>query len=322
MIMNSNYKLAIVIPAYKIAFFKESMESIANQTCKDFTLYIGDDASPYDFNEIINSYKYKINIIYKRFEKNLGGTDLAAQWNRCIDMIQNEEWIWLFSDDDLMENNCVEFFYKHIHKYKDDSLLHFNIHVINHKNIEIWRTKKFESHYSATEFFSKVINQKVYSCVVEYIFKKEIFEKVNRFEYFDLAWSSDTATWMKLAIYGGISTIDNASVKWRLNTLNISSLSDKSIVTRKANAMVNYLNWAKVFFVKNNLIDSTSRIDKIGWLMRIIVHTSSLNNNEKCQLIIDSLKGLSFDNLKFRALLLWIYMEFKRKVMSAILHKE
>lgn len=322
MFMNSNYKLAIVIPAYKIAFFKESIESIANQTCKDFTLYIGDDASPSDFNEIINSYKDKINIIYERFEKNLGGTDLAAHWNRCIDMIQNEEWIWLFSDDDLMEYNCVELFYKHIHKYKDDSLLHFNIHVINYKNIEIWRTKKFESHYSATEFFSKVINQKVYSCVVEYIFKKEIFEKVNRFEYFDLAWSSDTATWMKLAIYGGISTIDGAAVKWRLSNLNIASLSDKSTVIRKANAMVNYLNWSKMFFVQNNLIDGTSGIEKVGWIMSVIVHTSSLNHDEKCQLIIDSLKGLSLDNLKFRALLLWIYMEFKRKVMSAISHKE
>src|ERR1035437_7012722 len=155
--MNSNHKLAIIIPAYKIEFFKESIESIANQTCKDFTLYIGDDASPSDFNEIINAYKDKINIIYRRFEKNLGGKDLVAHWNRCIDMIQNEEWIWLFSDDDLMEYNCVELFYTHINKFKEDSLLHFNLHVINEKNTEIYKTKKFESHYSAAEFFSKVI---------------------------------------------------------------------------------------------------------------------------------------------------------------------
>lgn len=40
-------KLAIVIPAYKGRFLKETLDSIAVQAHKDeFVLYIGDDASP------------------------------------------------------------------------------------------------------------------------------------------------------------------------------------------------------------------------------------------------------------------------------------
>jgi glycosyltransferase involved in cell wall biosynthesis len=46
-------KLAIIIPAYKITFLDEALNSIANQTCLDFTVYIGDDASPHNIESIV-----------------------------------------------------------------------------------------------------------------------------------------------------------------------------------------------------------------------------------------------------------------------------
>ena len=99
--------LAIVIPAYKSTFLAAALDSIAAQTCKDFILYIGDDCSPNNLGEIVDGYRDKINLVYKRFDTNLGGKDLVAQWERCIDMTQGEDWLWLFSDDDVMEKNCV-----------------------------------------------------------------------------------------------------------------------------------------------------------------------------------------------------------------------
>ena len=109
-------KLAIVIPAYKSTFLSAALDSIASQTCKDFTLYIGDDCSPNNIGEIVDRYRDKINLVYKRFDSNLGGRDLVAQWERCIDMTQDEPWLWLFSDDDVMERNCVEEFYKEVNE--------------------------------------------------------------------------------------------------------------------------------------------------------------------------------------------------------------
>lgn len=40
--------LAIVIPYYKLTFFEETLQSLANQSDKRFKVYIGDDASPED----------------------------------------------------------------------------------------------------------------------------------------------------------------------------------------------------------------------------------------------------------------------------------
>ena len=110
--MKKQNNLAIVIPAYKATFLAAALDSIAAQTCKDFTLYIGDDHSPNNLEEIVGRYREKINLVYKRFDNNLGGKDLVAQWERCIDMTQDEEWLWLFSDDDVMEPSCVENFYR------------------------------------------------------------------------------------------------------------------------------------------------------------------------------------------------------------------
>lgn len=39
-------KIAIVIPAYKCRFLRQTLDSIVVQTCRSFTVYIGDDASP------------------------------------------------------------------------------------------------------------------------------------------------------------------------------------------------------------------------------------------------------------------------------------
>ena len=107
-------KLAIIIPAYKATFLPAALDSIAEQTCKDFTLYIGDDCSPEPIGDIVEKYRDQINLVYQRFDTNLGGKDLVAQWERCIALSQGEPYIWLFSDDDVMEPNCVEELFKTI----------------------------------------------------------------------------------------------------------------------------------------------------------------------------------------------------------------
>lgn len=99
--------MAIVIPAYKGRFLKETLDSIAVQAHKDeFVLYIGDDASPERLDKIVESYQNKVNLVYHRFSENMGGKDLVAHWERCI-QLSAEPFIWLFSDDDLMPADGV-----------------------------------------------------------------------------------------------------------------------------------------------------------------------------------------------------------------------
>lgn len=241
-------RLAIVIPAYKSTFLAAALESIAAQTCQDFTLYIGNDCSPNCLEEIVDKYRDKINLVYKRFDNNLGGTDLVAQWERCVDMTQGEEWLWLFSDDDIMEPGCVESFYKTIKKNPKSGLIHFNIKRLDDSTGKITKLPIFPESCSAKYYLDEKLKGHLISFVVEFVVRRDIFFDGGRFENFDLAWGSDFISWVKFAdIAGGIDTCKNDCVIWRKSNENISPDKTSPILIRKINSLIENSRWLADF---------------------------------------------------------------------------
>ena len=238
-------QLAIVIPAYKSTFLKSTLESIARQTCRDFTVYIGDDCSPYNLECIVDDYKDQIDVVYKRFDTNLGGKDLVAQWERCIAMSHDEPYIWLFSDDDVMDANCVEMFYETIKQNPDAGLLRFNINKINDVSLLVSSFKSWPKYCSTKEYIDGKLGAKGYiSFVVEFIVRRDIYTKCGGFENFDLAWGSDFISWVKFSdAANGIVTIDNAKVNWRESSENISPNKNPEIIYRKLKSVILYTKW-------------------------------------------------------------------------------
>src|SRR6185312_14798723 len=94
----------------------------------------------------------QIEIKYTKFAKNVGGTDLVAQWERCIDLVEEEDWIWLFSDDDIMKPNCVESFFKTLGHDPNYDLFHFDVLKIDEANNVIENYYSFPEIYSSEEF--------------------------------------------------------------------------------------------------------------------------------------------------------------------------
>ena len=246
-------QLAIVIPAYKDSFLKETLESIASQSCKDFTLYIGDDCSPFNLQEIVDEFRNDVNIVYRRFETNVGGKDLVAQWTRCIGMTQGEPYIWLFSDDDVMEKGCVQYFLELPREIKENYLVHFDIKIIDEQGSRsITAMPAYPQKMSALDFIQKKTTGCINSFVVEYIFPRYIYQKCGGFQNFDLAWGSDIITWFKFAAAcDGIWTVKNidAHVLWRRSSLNISPDVSHDIVVRKMDSLIKNAE-----FVQNDLL--------------------------------------------------------------------
>jgi len=245
-------KLAIVIPAYKATYLDAALDSICNQTNLNFNLYIGDDNSPENLEKIIARYSDKVNLTYVKFSENLGGHNLVNQWNRCLKMTKDESWIWLFSDDDIMDKRCVEYFYNAVLKENKPDIFRFNIKVINHDNKIIDDTISFPKVLNADDFLTLKLSGKIKSYVVEYIFRKT---KEFQFVNFPIAWYSDVATIMISAKENSIHTIDNGFVAWRRSDINISpNYRDKNIFDQKIKASYDFLKWVMMNdFNKNNL---------------------------------------------------------------------
>ena len=92
----SNKKISVIIPSYNHSkFLKKAVDSVLNQSYKNFELIILDDCSTDNSKKIINSYQDKRIIKYFN-EKNVGAVNAL---NQLISMATGEYIALLNSDD-------------------------------------------------------------------------------------------------------------------------------------------------------------------------------------------------------------------------------
>ena len=233
--------VAIVIPYYKIAFFEQTLSSLADQSNGNFKVYIGNDNSPENPEEMIDSFRENLNITYKNFEDNLGGTSLPAHWERCIKMTKDEEWIMILGDDDFLQNNVVSSWYAQYKTFASKTnLVRFSSRLISGAG------KEFSGNYlhpiweSAPDAYFRKHRDLTRSSLSEYIFSKEAFRE-NKFYPYPLGWHSDDRAWLEFSKELPIYTINEAVVDIRLSPVSLSGRTDN--LSQKATATQKFLKY-------------------------------------------------------------------------------
>ena len=249
------HSLAIVIPAYKLTFLEDALKSISSQANKNFTLYIGDDNSPDDLYAVVKKYEKIINIVYKKFEENLGAITLVAHWNRCVGMIASEKWIWLFSDDDIMRTDCVESFLKAVEKTLSKyDVYRFNCSIIDEAGKEKVAASDYPLIQSSSAFLTSRLSFQFHHYITNAIFSRSVFNKHKGFVNFPAAWAADDATWVLFGEMTGIFTMQQGLVEWRESTINISgnrgSIANR---TKKHKGADQFIDWVYQWSYKNKL---------------------------------------------------------------------
>ena len=215
--------LAIIIPYYKISFFEATLQSLAAQICQDFKVYIGDDASPENPSMLLENYKGMFDFVYHRFETNLGGTSLTKQWERCIALSGNEDWLMILGDDDLLGHNVVEEFYRNLPEIEEIgcNVVRFATQKLNEFGeciSEIYLHPKVEK---ASDFFLR----KTRSSLSEYIFRKVNVVKIG-FRDFALGWYSDVMAVLEFSDFDTVFTMNESLVFIRISNYSISGKQD------------------------------------------------------------------------------------------------
>ncbi len=235
-------KIAIVIPAYKTDFLRNTLESIAVQDSRDFTVYIGDDASPADIYGIVRDFESRMDIVYRRFEKNMGRTDLVGHWKRCIDM-SYEPWVFFFSDDDKMPSDAVSRILRTVEEYPQDRFFRFRLGLIDGSDCIVRTNPDFRSQYNmAEDILVEYLSGKISSAACEYVFHRSLVGD-GTFVGFPLAWCSDVATWYKMSSMAGRTVnMTGDPVLWR-NAANVNISSSSGLEDRKAEALALFIRW-------------------------------------------------------------------------------
>jgi len=218
--------LGIVIPYFKIIFFEETIKSLVNQTDKRFNVYIGNDASPENPSLLIEKYKHQLNITYHRFNENLGSISLTKQWERCISLIKDEDWIMILGDDDFLSNNVVGSWYENYNNFNTKTnLIRFGSKIVNKKDSTMSELFEHPIWESGVDSFWRKYNNETRSSLSEHIFSKRVYNK-HGFKNFPLAWNSDDCAWLDFSDNKPIYTINESIVFIGISSLNISGKID------------------------------------------------------------------------------------------------
>jgi glycosyltransferase involved in cell wall biosynthesis len=213
-------------------------------------VYVGDDASPDNVKQICDKFTDRLALVYTRFDQNLGGSSLVAQWNRCIEQ-STEPWIWLFCDDDIMEPGCVEKFYETIDREQGQyRVLRFNTLTIDDNGQVIRINPPHPLTESGAQFIYHRLRGERLSYVTEYIFSRDAYIENGGMIDFPLSWASDDASWLAFSKGPGILTIQGANVLWRRGAYNITPSGAKH-QTDRIEAAFKFVNWLGDFLENN-----------------------------------------------------------------------
>lgn len=286
--------LAIVIPYFKLTFFEATLKSLANQTDKRFKVYIGDDNSPENPLELLENYKGKFEFEYHKFEDNLGSSSLTKQWERCIDLASNEEWIMILGDDDYLDSNVVASFYNNFDDFNTKSnlvryaskLIYENRNTIS----DVFTHPKWET---ATDSFYRKFTKESRSSLSEHIFSKESYLKYGFYNY-PLAWNSDDRAWMDFSDGKPIFTSNESIVYVRVSSLNITGKKD-NLLKKNASEVEFYK-----FLISNKFTyySNSQRIEIIKKYGKEIRRYRSLKFSEWLFISYYCLRFFNFDYIK------------------------
>jgi glycosyltransferase involved in cell wall biosynthesis len=281
--------LAIVIPYYKLTYFNETLRSLANQTNKRFKVYIGDDASPELPTVLLNKYQNKFDFVYHRFEANLGGASLVKQWERCIALSGDEEWVMILGDDDVLGTNVVEQFYVHLPKFQSKA------NVVRYASQLVYEPEKTKTKIytnpvweSATDAFYRKFKRIAMSSLSEYVFSRKAYEKYGFYNY-PLAWNSDDRAWLDFSQDQPIYSINEAIIYPRMSHLNITGKKDNLEVKNESSAafyhflildkLKQYTKYQRIKIIRKYYFElkKVKSLDTKDWIFLIKHYLGNLN---------------------------------------------
>ena len=238
-------KFSVTIPAYKRRFFRECLESILQQSYKDFEIVIVDDASPEDLRSIVLEYSDD-RIRYYRNEDNCGAVNVVDNWNKCLDYAIGEYLICM-GDDDILQPWCLEEYAKLIEKYPGLGVYHAYTEVIDEKgdfkNVTVARPE-YESVYSFIwHRWEGGRNQ----YIGDFLYDIRLLRENGGFYKLPLAWASDDITACVAAMNKGIANTQKVCFCYRKNSLTISNSGNSTI---KLEAIAAEEEWYKNFLDK------------------------------------------------------------------------
>ena len=212
---------SILIPAYKRRFLKECIDSILNQSFKDFEVIIVNDASPEDLNSIVNSYDNS-KIKYYENAQNCGSLNVVDNWNKCLEYSQGD-YIMCIGDDDFLMPDCLLRYSKAIACNQCADVFHCRSYIVDENSKAYSLTPSWPDHESVYDNIFHRIYHRREQFIGDFLYKRETLTNKGGFYKLPLAWASDDITSFIVMDEKGIIHINEPLFCYRQTQVTLSS---------------------------------------------------------------------------------------------------
>lgn len=237
-------RISFIMPAYKARFLKEAIASIIGQTFPDWELIVVDDCSPEPLREIVAEFEDD-RISYIRNERNLGGGNLVKQWNHSLSFAKGE-WVVLAADDDVYRPSFAETCIRLSEKYPQTDLIHSSVEQIDEEGRHLFDDSILPEFISRYEYLNTWLRGCTFSCIGNFMFRRQTLLNHGGFIDFPCAFGSDIATPIRES-FNGVANTQAMLFCFRQSPAHLSA--DSSRFKEKIEAISSLSEW----------------IERIGW---------------------------------------------------------
>lgn len=272
--------VSVIIPNYNHSrYLKRRIDSVLNQTYRDFEVIILDDCSTDNSVEIIREYlsSDKISQMVVN-EKNSGSTFL--QWEKGLSLARGK-YIWIAESDDYADPAFLETLISLLEKTPGSSVAYSYSYLVDengHILPEDWDRSHW-TNYKVKIFEGKdfakgwmLFNNTIYNTSMG-VFCKDAFEKIGK-RYTEYKYSGDWYFWNRLCLEGKVIRSCDKLNYYRQHTEKVTSKADlEGLGFIESKYTVDDL-------IKQLSLTSIQRTVVIGWFIKRIVSSTLFKNNE------------------------------------------
>ena len=233
----NNPKISVIIPCYNVQdYLNDCLDSVLNQTFKDFEVICVEDGSNDKTPYILQDYEGKICVIHNKDNKGL-----AESRNIGLNSARGE-YIYFLDSDDTISPDCLEVLYNKISQDNSDMVMskieaypqnHENQFCVKHaQHLNEWlEFSPFDkcqiSEANVLDYFHKL-----HCCPVNKLYKKSFLIENNIYFIRQKCFHEDNGFWFKiLACNPTISGLGKVTYFYRVRN---GSVSDKMDADEKA----------------------------------------------------------------------------------------
>lgn len=304
-------KVTVILTSYNHAkYIRETIDSILNQTFKDFELIIWDDASTDESWEIIQSYKDERIKAFRNEESKRGIYGI----NKAISEVAQGEYIAIHHSDDIWEPTKLEKQVKFLDDNTEYGAVFTNAQAVN-ENSELFEDKSHfyysvfdQSNRTRHEWLNYFFYQGNALCHPSVLIRQECYDVCGIYRY-GMSQLGDFDMWIRLCMKYEIYILPEKLTKFRVrdNEANSSGITPENKICMMSDH----------FFVMKTYFEMTcvDEIIKIFPQLKKIAHQDE--NVPEFLLAMVALEDETMNDVKLHGLsLLYDLMNDKTKAIA------